>query len=240
MEYPRNDPACYLRRDCFFSICALTDSELTGNHFKMIIFSIVFNLLLPSPYATAESPRELKKKAEKEFNQKKQQIHKQQIISKKSPPTKVQITFEWKKKNFNLPTKVYELSDAMITRLREQHNTKDIRSDLLITQEVKNNISYIEGKDYKVYALAVTNNTNKPKWFYATPHSIEPITEGIGSKFICLCRGNIYRVKPQHTWYIVMMVRLYPANRSSWFKFSHNLIGVNESKVPKADKMNAL
>lgn len=200
----------------------------------LTLFILFFN---KNVYAQGKDPTMIKLEAEKKFNEELKKNTDSAIQKRKRKPKSVKINFKWKKKNFDLPIKVYELNDTMVPRLREYRNTQDIHKSISIVKEVNDSGSFISGKEFKTYALAIENKTNEPKWFFAAPHFIDPIEEGIGSKFVCLCRGTIYRIKPNHTWYIIMMVRLFPSNRSTHFTFTHDLIGITEGQVPMADNI---
>ena len=225
-----------------------TFSNTNSLKLSLFIFLLTFNFKhiafasdSKPQVAKPSSPEVIRRNAEKNYNKMANDQFNNDVKSKKIRPQKVKITLSWNKKNFNLPIKVYELSNSMNKKLREHSNTIDIKKELLILGELKSDgVSYIHGENYKMYALVVENKSNLPIWFFASPHSIKPIAEGIGAKFTCLCRGEIYRIKPKHSWYIVMKVQLYSANRSEWFEFTHNLIGIKEKDVPKADRMNQL
>src|SRR5690606_20925254 len=126
------------------------------------------------------------------------------------------VELSWLYRQFPFKLKLYTLPNDMITRLNEVGNFQgDIRKQLRILNEVLDGKVSLVGTSYQMMALVTENPTNKPVWFFASPHKTEPVTETMGIKFFCLCFGETFRVRANSGWYRIVMLRLFPSNRSA-------------------------
>lgn len=151
----------------------------------------------------------------------------------KIPATQqVEFNVKWNLIDFPLKPRLFELAPQASDMLGDTKQTADIRRTLPILQEVADGKVLVPQGGVKFLALVIENATDKPIYFFASPHATEPLTEGWGAKFSCLCNGLNYRVRPRTTWYRVMALRVAPTNQASKFTFIHNLHGIDPRELP--------
>lgn len=147
-------------------------------------------------------------------------------------PPLVEVELAWSPEGFPGKVRFFELSPQSIERLAETRSVRDAARSLPIVREVTDGKVIVNSGSYKMVAMVIENPTNEPIYFFAAPHSIEPVEEGIGIKFICLCNGFIYRAKPHMYWYRIMQLKISPANRSPKFKLMHSVRRVDPKNLP--------
>ncbi len=83
----------------------------------------------------------------------------------------------------------------------------------------------------KRFALVVQNASDKPMYFFAAPHTVQPEEDALGFKFKCLCVNQAYTIGPKETWYRIVEFRLSEDFVGKELTITHTLIGIDEKRA---------
>jgi hypothetical protein len=146
-------------------------------------------------------------------------------------PLKTTFHLKWRYKKFPANIRLFEVSNSTVPRLNVTLNDNNWEKNLPIVREITDGKVTLEGASFKMLAMVVENTSDKPLYFYAAPHSIEPAQGSLGVKFYCLCFGDIFRIRPKTTWYRLVQVRVFPSNRTPEITMVHEILGIDEAKA---------
>lgn len=83
----------------------------------------------------------------------------------------------------------------------------------------------------KRFVLIVKNPTDKPKHFFAAPHTVHPEEESLGFKFKCLCINHAYTINAKEIWYRVVDFRLSQKFVGKELTITHTIIGIDSKRA---------
>jgi hypothetical protein len=147
---------------------------------------------------------------------------------KKSEFIKAKI--DWSYIDFPLEMKIYEIKSQIAYNLWDTHSVSSIDSSPASTEIPESTIVVQSGR-YKEFILGVKNPTDKPVFFFAAPHSVQPPQYSLGFKFKCLCINHAFTVKPGEFWYRVVRLNIDKDFRGDSFVIKHELIGISEERM---------
>lgn len=150
-------------------------------------------------------------------------------------PKEVVVTIEAKRSNFPLDVKLYEVHPSELEKIFLSRNVKDVKTYIPTLAEVKDNKLVFLGPSSKALAYVIENKSDKPMYFFVAPHGIAPAADGLGVKWKCLCLGEVFRIRPRHTWVRVTELRLLSQNRASKLAVAHEFVGVAEGDSPPGE-----
>lgn len=148
-----------------------------------------------------------------------------------SPQVKIDI--QWEYKNFTLPMALYEVKGN--ARLWDTKSVPSI-NDAPIGERIQNPALMIAPGQNKRFVLVVQNTGDKPLYFFAAPHVVQPAEEALGFKFKCLCVNRAYKVGAHETWYRVVEFRLSDEFAGSGLTVMHSIIGIDEKRADSFSK----
>lgn len=136
------------------------------------------------------------------------------------------ITIEWNYKKANdIKMKIYTVEDNQelwLTRNVTSLNGTGIK-DL-----IKDNTLMVQPNMKKKFALVTFNNTDKPIYFFAAPHSTTPEELSLGLRFKCLCINHAFKVEPKNYWTRIVELRLDPGYKAKKMKIKHTITQVDK------------
>lgn len=150
------------------------------------------------------------------------------IDEKKSEFIKVKIN--WNYIDMNSEMKIYEIKSQMAYELWDTRSVKSIESSP-VSIEIPESSFVVQSGRYKEFILGMQNNTDKPIYFFASPHSVDPPQYSLGFKFKCLCINHAFTIKPGEFWYRVVRLNIDKDFRGSAFAIKHDLIGITEDRM---------
>lgn len=139
------------------------------------------------------------------------------------------IIIEWTYKNIKgLKIELHEVDEKI-----PLWNTKNSQTleNTGIKDLIKDNSLTVEPNRRRKFALVAFNNTNKPIYFFAAPHSTTPDELSLGLRFKCLCVNHAFKIEPKMYWYRVVELRLDPGYNAKKMKITHSIIGVDSKKA---------
>lgn len=142
----------------------------------------------------------------------------------------VQVKIEWSYIDFPLEMKIYEIKSQRSYELWETHSVKSLDVSPA-SIEIPGSTLTIQAGRYKEFILGLQNNTDKPIYFFAAPHSVTPAQYSLGFKFKCLCINHAFTVKPGEFWYRVVRLNIDKDFRGSVFSIKHEMIGISEERM---------
>ncbi|MBP7282037.1 MAG: hypothetical protein KBA66_10690 [Leptospiraceae bacterium] len=147
---------------------------------------------------------------------------------KKSEFIKVKIN--WNYIDLNSEMKIYEIKSQMAYELWETRSVKSIESSPA-SIEIPESSFVVQSGRYKEFILGMQNNTDKPMYFFASPHSVDPPQYSLGFKFKCLCINHAFTIKPGEFWYRIVRLNIDKDFRGGAFAIKHDLIGITEDRM---------
>lgn len=145
----------------------------------------------------------------------------------------VKIELQWEYKNFALPVALYEVKGR--AHLWESKSVATL-ADAPVGERMQSGTLELGAGQDKRFVLVVQNPGNKPLYFFAAPHVVQPPEEALGFKFKCLCVNRAYRVGPHETWYRVVEFRLSPDFAGHGLTVMHTIIGIDEKRADAFSK----
>lgn len=145
----------------------------------------------------------------------------------------VKIDIQWEYKNFTLPVALHEVNgSARLWETRSVANAKDAP----IGEPIQNPVLLLAPGQSKRFVLVVRNPGDKPLYFFAAPHVVQPPEQALGFKFKCLCVNRAYKVGPHETWYRVVEFRLSNEFAGAGLTVMHSIIGIDEKRADAFSK----
>ncbi|HEY5993875.1 MAG TPA: hypothetical protein VIU46_04655 [Gallionellaceae bacterium] len=145
----------------------------------------------------------------------------------------VEINIQWEYKNFAPQMALYEVKG--FARLWDARSVASL-ADAPVGARMPGTTLELKPGQYKRFVLVVQNPTDKPLYFFAAPHVVQPPEEALGFKFKCLCVNRAYTVGPHETWYRVVEFRLSPDFAGQRLTVMHTIIGIDEKRADAFSK----
>lgn len=142
------------------------------------------------------------------------------------PAAKVNIA--WRYKNFASTTAIYEMKGE--PHLWETKSVANLAAAPVTGPIAGSSFELMPGHK-KRFALVVQNTTDKPLYFFAAPHTVQPEEDALGFKFKCLCINRAYTIGPKETWYRIVEFRLSEDFIGTELTITHTLIGIDENRA---------
>jgi hypothetical protein len=102
--------------------------------------------------------------------------------------------------------------------------------ELPVSQEIADATVKISPGGKKQFILVWKNDSDKPVYFFAAPHHVEPQEWSLGFKFHCLCTNHVYSAQPGEYWYRVVELDLDKSYVGSAVDIVHSLIAVSAER----------
>lgn len=145
----------------------------------------------------------------------------------------VKIEIQWSYKNFAPQVMLYEAKRG--ARLWEAKSVTTL-ADAPAGERMQSSTLVLGAGQDKRFVLVVQNPTDKPLFFFAAPHVVQPPEEALGFKFKCLCVNRAYMVGPHEIWYRVVEFRLSPDFAGQGLTVMHTIIGIDEKRADAFSK----
>lgn len=147
---------------------------------------------------------------------------------KKSEFIKAKI--DWNYIDIPAEMKIYEVKSQIAYNVWDTQSVSSIDSSPASTEIPESTIVVQSGR-YKEFVLGMQNNTDKPIFFFASPHNVQPPQYSLGFKFKCLCINHAFTIKPKEFWYRVVRLNIDKDFRGDSFIIKHDLIGITEERM---------
>ena len=125
------------------------------------------------------------------------------------PDVKVNFTYV----NTSLKMELYNVSPEFVFSISKTLVTRK-KNKIPITSPIKDSIQ-LDSDGAKTFVMVVRNSSDKPKYFTAVPHTVEPPEASLGVIFECLCNHHVYEIPPGATWYRIVRIELTKDQRES-------------------------
>lgn len=145
----------------------------------------------------------------------------------------VKIDIGWEYKNFTLPVALHEVRGS--ARLWDTKSVANLQ-DAPIGERILSPVLMIAPGQNKRFVLVVKNTGDKPLYFFAAPHVVQPAEQALGFKFKCLCVNRAYKVGAHETWYRVVEFRLSNDFSGGGLTVMHSIIGIDEKRADAFSK----
>ncbi len=145
----------------------------------------------------------------------------------------VRIEIQWMYRNFTPQVMLYEAQRG--ARLWEARSVPSL-GVAPVGARIEGPVLMIAPGQDRRFVLVVQNPSDKPLYFFAAPHVVQPPEEALGFKFKCLCVNRAYMVGPHETWYRVVEFRLSPDFSGHGLTVMHSIIGIDEKRAESFSK----
>ncbi len=142
--------------------------------------------------------------------------------------TPVKVNIGWRYKDFAHTMTIYEVKGQ--PRLWETKSVANLAATP-VTEPITGSAFELVPGHKKRFALIVKNDGDKPVYFFAAPHMVQPEEDALGFKFKCLCTNQAYKIGPRETWYRIVEFRLSEDFAGKELTVTHTLIGIDEKRA---------
>ena len=151
---------------------------------------------------------------------------------------KVKVHISWNYRAIPLEMELYEPASQ---RPLKYWDTGIVNSaeKLPVSEKISGSEFYLKPGAKKLFVLALRNNTDKPVYFFAAPHSVKPEEYGFGFKFKCLCINKAFMVNPGEYWYRAVELKLAEEFKGENIEINHTLIGITENRMKELEKSSS-
>ncbi len=140
----------------------------------------------------------------------------------------VKVGIQWDYKDFPGAIVLYEAKEgARLWETRSATTLQDAPTGKLIEDPL---LSVTPGQARR-FVLVVHNKGNKPLYFFAAPHAVNPAEHALGFKFKCLCIDHAFTVPPGTSWYRVVELRLSKDFVGKELTVRHAIIGIDRLRA---------
>ena len=139
---------------------------------------------------------------------------------------------DWQYQNIAPGIHIYELKPGAKAALWQTASVKDA-AQLPVGKEIADGQLRFEKGQSKRFVLVYQNPGDKPLYFFATPHHVEPAEYSLGFKFKCLCIDHAYSVGAHETWYRVVELRTSRDMSGDVISLTHTLVGIDQARMEK-------
>lgn len=144
----------------------------------------------------------------------------------------VRAQIKWKYKNFPAEMKTYEVAEGQKPRMWTTKTVTSIK-DAPVGSQISGSSLILDKGSQKRFILVAHNTTDKPIYFFAAPHGVEPVENALGFKFKCLCINFAYEIGPGEVWYRVVILKVSPDFYGDAMTLTHNLVGIDQKRFSK-------
>lgn len=146
---------------------------------------------------------------------------------------KVDIKFEYK--DTPLRIKLYEVTPEFVYSTARTALAKKMK-DLPVTKPMASSILFSDKLKAKTFALVVENSSAENKYFFATPHTLDPVQASLGVLFECLCNHHVYKIPPKQIWYRIVRLKV-DTSEANMKKVKHVKVVHSFVEVPEQDAL---
>jgi hypothetical protein len=143
----------------------------------------------------------------------------------------VKVNIAWRQKDFPGTATLYEVKGN--PGLWETKSVANLAA-APVGQPIAGSSFELKPGHKKRFALVVQNDTGKPMYFFAAPHTVQPEEQALGFKFKCLCVNRSYTIGPKETWYRIVEFRLFEDFAGTELTVTHTLIGIDQKRAASA------
>lgn len=135
-------------------------------------------------------------------------------------------------KYHDVPGKLEIYEPAYDGRVWEM-GSRDSLSQLPVKEKITDSTVRVPVGEHKTFVLVLKNETRESLYFFAAPHSVDPVPYSLGFRFKCLCVNHVFSVKPGKIWYRIVEMTLNESFRGDKLEVTHDLIRVDEATRKK-------
>lgn len=147
----------------------------------------------------------------------------------------IRIKFEWTYTEIPPGMRIFDVARAKELPLWKTGTVAKLE-EAPVTQEILESTIDMKPGQKKRFALVYSNATDKPVYFFAAPHSAQPVEFSLGFKFKCLCINHAFKVGPGETWYRIVEFRLAKEFVGDHLTIKHNLVGLDAARAERFNK----
>lgn len=145
-------------------------------------------------------------------------------------PRPIEFEMKWLYSNFPFKMRLHEVDPSI--PLWNMGTSKKLPQ--FVKDEIPKSKIEVAPGQRKKFALVFFNHTNETKYFFASPHEINPAEFSLGFKYNCLCMNHAYRVAPKSYWYRSVELRVGNKYRNKKpVAILHTMVGL----TPEEGKM---
>lgn len=105
------------------------------------------------------------------------------------------------------------------------------RKELPVGAAIKGQTFKMPTGGTKKMVLVMENKGKKDLYFFASPHTVEPVKHSLGFDSRCLCLNHAYHAPAGKTWYRVVELRLDPDFSGKEVEVNHALVAVSKKRA---------
>lgn len=140
----------------------------------------------------------------------------------------VRVRIDWVYKDLSSRIEMYEVKGH--ARLWDTRSVKNL--DMApVAGKIESPVLTLGLGSSKRFVLVMRNETNKPIYFFAAPHHVQPVEYSLGFKFKCLCINHAFTVGSGETWYRVVELRVSDGIVGDMLTITHALIGIDQNRA---------
>jgi len=140
------------------------------------------------------------------------------------------VNVNWLYENFPKKVELYEVDPENRLPLWRTESVAAGKA-LPVGERIEGGKLVIKKGSRKWFVLAVKNDTEKPLYFFAAPHVVEPPAYSLGFKFKCLCINHAYSVGAGETWYRVVQLIINDNVVGDTLDVTHSIIGIDKKRM---------
>lgn len=144
----------------------------------------------------------------------------------------IEAHLKWEYIKFEAVVDVYELDKPGEIGLWKTRVVSD-KNELPASTKLSDAVIQMKPGENRKFLLVIENSTDKPLYFFASPHVIEPAEYSLGFKFKCLCINHSFAIEQGKTWYRVVELRLSDEVKADKINIVHNIVGIDEETMKK-------
>ncbi len=148
------------------------------------------------------------------------------LVAEAAGPVKVNVSWEYK--DFAAKVEVREIKGR--PQLWETQSVKSL-TQAPVGEKLGSAAFFVEPGQKKRFALVINNDSDKPLYFFAAPHVVNPAEHALGFHFMCLCINHAFSVGPRETWYRIVEFSLSEEFVGSELTLTHAVIGIDKGRA---------
>lgn len=146
--------------------------------------------------------------------------------------SEVRVQVDWKYQNVPAEVKLYEVAEGQKVRMWTTKTVQSLKDAPLGKEIAGGSLSVAKGSQKK-FIMVAENKTDRPIYFFAAPHGVEPVQNALGFKFKCLCINYAYEIGSGEVWYRVVLLKVSRDYQGDAMTITHTLVGIDSQRFSK-------
>jgi hypothetical protein len=149
---------------------------------------------------------------------------------------KMKVTIHFTYGATDLRMQIYNVTPELRYSISKTAITADLKRAPLGTR-LSGPLKFASEELEKTFVLVMQNKTDRTRYFYASPHTVNPGAASLGLIFECLCNHHVYKIPPHYTWYRIVRLKVDPddpsLHKQGSVTLDHQIVEVSESDAHK-------